>query len=155
MSVMPLNQENFSQQVSGTTPVLVDFWASWCGPCHMLSPVVEELSQEHPEITFAKVNVDEAPELAQKFHVSAIPTLVLFRDGEPVDVSVGVRTKEELESFLSRPRLPPTSKPRKKALDQLSRFQGLFSMGYGRLCDVHFPLLLTPTKISLDSPLTS
>ena len=101
MSVMPLNQENFFQQVSGTTPVLVDFWASWCGPCHMLSPVVEELSQEHPEITFAKVNVDEAPELAQKFHVSAIPTLVLFRDGEPVDVSVGVRTKEELESFLS------------------------------------------------------
>ena len=67
----------------------------------MLSPVVEELSQEHPEITFAKVNVDEAPELAQQFHVSAIPTLVLFRDGEPVDVSVGVRTKEELESFLS------------------------------------------------------
>lgn len=101
MSVMPLNQENFSDQVSGTSPVLVDFWASWCGPCHMLSPVVEELSQEHPEITFAKVNVDEAPELAQKFHVSAIPTLVLFRDGEPVDVSVGVRTKEELESFLS------------------------------------------------------
>ena len=110
MSVMPLNQENFSQQVSGTTPVLVDFWASWCGPCHMLSPVVEELSQEHPEITFAKVNVDEAPELAQQFHVSAIPTLVLFRDGEPVDVSVGVRTKEELESFL----------------DRFSRFQGLF-----------------------------
>lgn len=102
MAALHLTTENFRREVleyEGTA--LVDFWASWCGPCHMLSPVVEELSQEHPEITFAKVNVDEAPELAQQFHVSAIPTLVLFRDGEPVDVSVGVRTKEELESFLS------------------------------------------------------
>lgn len=100
MSIQALNAENFSDKISGGSPVLVDFWASWCGPCHMLSPVVEELSQEHPEVAFAKVNVDEAPELAQKYHISAIPTLLLFRDGEVADTSVGVRSKEELEAFL-------------------------------------------------------
>jgi thioredoxin 1 len=101
MSIMSLNQENFSDNISKTSPVLVDFWAAWCGPCHMLSPVVEELSQDHPEITFAKVNVDEAPELAQQYHISAIPTLLLFRDGELVDTSVGVKSKAELENFLA------------------------------------------------------
>ena len=101
MSVMSLNQENFSDNISKTSPVLVDFWAAWCGPCHMLSPVVEELSQDHPEITFAKVNVDEAPELAQQYHISAIPTLLLLRDGELVDTSVGVKSKAELENFLA------------------------------------------------------
>ena len=101
MSIMSLNQENFSDNISKTSPVLVDFWAAWCGPSHMLSPVVEELSQDHPEITFAKVNVDEAPELAQQYHISAIPTLLLFRDGELVDTSVGVKSKAELENFLA------------------------------------------------------
>ena len=101
MSIMSLNQENFSDNISKTSPVLVDFWAAWCGPCHMLSPVVEELSQDHPEITFAKVNVDEAPELAQQYHISAIPTLLLLRDGELVDTSVGVKSKAELENFLA------------------------------------------------------
>lgn len=101
MSVMSLNQEDFSDKISKASPVLVDFWAAWCGPCHMLSPVVEELSQDHPEITFAKVNVDEAPELAQQYHISAIPTLLLFRDGKLVDSSVGVKSKAELESFLA------------------------------------------------------
>jgi len=84
MSIMSLNQENFSDNISKTSPVLVDFWAAWCGPCHMLSPVVEELSQDHPEITIA-----------------TIPTLLLFRDGELVDTSVGVKSKAELENFLA------------------------------------------------------
>ena len=66
----------------------------------MLSPVVEELAQEHPEISFGKVNVDDGPELAQKYQISAIPTLLLFRDGKPVDMSIGVKSKEELEAFL-------------------------------------------------------
>ena len=101
MAVTNSNLENFDQQVTNAaSPVLVDFWAAWCGPCSMLSPVVEELAQDHPEIAFGKVNVDEAPELAQKYQISAIPTLLLFRDGKPVDMSVGVKSKKELEAFL-------------------------------------------------------
>ena len=66
----------------------------------MLSPIVEQLAEEHPEIAFGKVNVDEAPEIAQRYQISAIPTLLLFRDGKPVDMSVGVKSKAELEKFL-------------------------------------------------------
>ena len=101
MAVTNINLENFDQQVAqSSAPVLVDFWAAWCGPCSMLSPVVEELAEEHPEIAFGKVNVDEVPELAQRYQISAIPTLLLFRDGKPVDMSVGVKSKKELEAFL-------------------------------------------------------
>ena len=101
MSMMNLNASNFEEKVAKSeTPVLVDFWAAWCGPCTMLSPIVEQLAEEHPEMVFGKVNVDEAPELAQQFQVSAIPTLVLFKDGKAVDVSVGVRSKDDLEEFI-------------------------------------------------------
>ena len=86
MAITTINQENFDDQVTRSSA--------------MLSPVVEELAEEHPEISFGKVNVDEAPELAQRYQISAIPTLLLFRDGEPVDVSVGVKSKAELEAFL-------------------------------------------------------
>ncbi|MGM9578057.1 MAG: thioredoxin [Evtepia sp.] len=101
MSVMNINQNNFDDTISqSSSPVLVDFWAAWCGPCSMLSPIVEQLAEEHPEIAFGKVNVDEAPEIAQRYQISAIPTLLLFRDGKPVDMSVGVKSKAELEKFL-------------------------------------------------------
>jgi thioredoxin 1 len=101
MAITTINQENFETKVTqSSAPVLLDFWAAWCGPCTMLSPVVEELAQEHPEISFAKVNVDEVPELAQRYQISAIPTLLLFKDGQPVDMSVGVKSKAELENFL-------------------------------------------------------
>ena len=101
MSVFPINQDNFEEKViRADSPVLVDFWAAWCGPCRMLSPIVEQLAEEHPEISFGKINVDEAPELAQQFQVSAIPTLVLFKDGKAVDVSVGVKSKDDLEDFI-------------------------------------------------------
>ena len=96
MSVMNINQNNFDDTITQ----LVDFWAAWCGPCSMLSPIVEQLAEEHPEIAFGKVNVDEAPEIAQRYQISAIPTLLLFRDGKPVDMSVGVKSKAELEKFL-------------------------------------------------------
>lgn len=103
MVIANITAENFDQQVAQSqAPVLVDFWASWCGPCTVLSPVVEELAEEHPEITFGKVNVDEAPELAVRYQVAAIPTLLLFRDGQPVDMSVGVKSKQELEDFLAQ-----------------------------------------------------
>ena len=101
MAELKITKDNFEAEVlHAKHPVLLDFWAAWCGPCSMLSPVVEELAEEHPEISFGKVNVDEAPELAQRYQISAIPTLLLFRDGEPVDVSVGVKSKAELEAFL-------------------------------------------------------
>lgn len=101
MAITTINQENFETKVTqSSAPVLLDFWAAWCGPCTMLSPVVEELAQEHPEISFAKVNIDEVPELAQRYQISAIPTLLLFKDGQPVDMSVGVKSKAELENFL-------------------------------------------------------
>ena len=99
--MLKITATNYDELVArADRPVLLDFWAAWCGPCSMLSPVVEELAEEHPEISFGKVNVDEAPELAQRYQISAIPTLLLFRDGEPVDVSVGVKSKAELEAFL-------------------------------------------------------
>lgn len=101
MSVMNINQNNFDDTITqSSSPVLVDFWAAWCGPCSMLSPIVEQLAEEHPGIAFGKVNVDEAPEIAQRYQISAIPTLLLFRDGKPVDMSVGVKSKAELEKFL-------------------------------------------------------
>lgn len=101
MSMMELNNSNFEEKVKNAdSPVLVDFWAAWCGPCTMLSPIVEQLAEEHPEIAFGKVNVDEAPELAQQFQVSAIPTLVLFKDGKAVGTSVGVKSKDDLEEFI-------------------------------------------------------
>ena len=101
MSVMNINQNNFDDTITqSSSPVLVDFWAARCGPCSMLSPIVEQLAEEHPEIAFGKVNVDEAPEIAQRYQISAIPTLLLFRDGKPVDMSVGVKSKAELEKFL-------------------------------------------------------
>lgn len=101
MSMMNLNNANFEEKVTQSdSPVLVDFWAAWCGPCTILSPIVEQLAEEHPEISFGKVNVDEAPELAQRFQVSAIPTLVLFKDGKAVDMSVGVKSKDDLEEFI-------------------------------------------------------
>ena len=100
MSIPSLDLNTFDAKLAAGKPVLVDFWATWCGPCHMLSPLFEELAQSHPEIDFAKVDVDRAPELAQRYQISAIPTLLLFRDGEVADRSVGVRSMRELEDFL-------------------------------------------------------
>ena len=101
MAVTNINLENFDQQVAqSSAPVLVDFWAAWCGPCSMLSPVVEELAEAHPEIAVAKVNVDENPELAMVYRISAIPALILFRDGKVAKQSVGYQPREALEELL-------------------------------------------------------
>lgn len=97
MAALELTAENFEQEVlKSDKPVLVDFWASWCGPCKMLSPVIEEIADEHAEIKVGKVNVDEQPELAQKYGVMSIPTVLVIKDGEEVNKSVGAVPKQQL-----------------------------------------------------------
>lgn len=101
MSVITITKENFDQQVlQSTKPVLLDFWASWCGPCRMLSPVVDEIAQENDAIAVGKVNVDEQPELATQFGVMSIPTLMVFKDGKAVNTSVGVVPKAKILAML-------------------------------------------------------
>lgn len=97
-----ITKENFQSEVmEASVPVLVDFWAAWCGPCQMLSPVVEEIASSHPEIKVGKVNVDEQPQLAQTFSVSAIPTLLVFKHGQLVQQFVGVQLKSTILAALS------------------------------------------------------
>jgi thioredoxin 1 len=102
MSVFTVTQDNFEREVlSSEKPVLIDFWAPWCGPCRMLSPVVDELAEEHNgEVYVGKVNIDEEPELATRFGVMSIPTVMLFKGGVPVSTSVGVKPKHALEAML-------------------------------------------------------
>ena len=99
--MITLTKENFAQEVlQSDKPVLVDFWATWCGPCRMMAPVVEELDAVHPEYKFGKVNVDEEPALAQAFREQSIPMLVLLRDNAVVAAAVGAQSKEQLEQKL-------------------------------------------------------
>ena len=98
--IIVITQNNFNTEVENSDkPVLIDFWASWCGPCMMMSPVVEQIEKEHPEIKVGKVNVDEEMVLAQKFMVVSIPTLILFKNGKPEITSIGFKGKEELEEI--------------------------------------------------------
>ena len=101
MSVIQITSDNFEAQVlQADCPVLVDFWAPWCGPCRMVSPVVEEIASEQPGIRVGKVNVDEEPELAGRFGVMSIPTLVVFRQGRAVAQAVGARPKAAILELL-------------------------------------------------------
>lgn len=101
MSEIILTAENFEQEVlRSDKTVLVDFWASWCAPCMMLSPVVAEIAQERTDIKVGKVNVDEQPELSEQYGVSSIPMLLVFRGGEIVNAAVGLRPKEQILEML-------------------------------------------------------
>ena len=101
MAVVTITKENFEQEVlQSAKPVLLDFWASWCGPCRMLSPVVDEVAEERTDVKVGKVNVDEQPELAGQFGVMSIPTLLVFEQGKLVRHAVGARPKASVLDLL-------------------------------------------------------
>lgn len=101
MSVVNLTMENFQREVlNSEKPVLVDFWASWCGPCRMVSPLVDQIANENQEVKVAKVDIDAQPELASAFRVMSIPTLMVFKDGKLAKTAVGARPKAAILAML-------------------------------------------------------
>ena len=98
--IIELTEQNFDEVIKTNGTVLVDFWAAWCGPCRMLSPVVDEIAEENDEFTVCKVNVDEQPGLAARFGVMSIPTLLVFKGGEESSRSVGVCPKADILAML-------------------------------------------------------
>lgn len=100
MSVLSVNKNNFNELLNSSKPVLLDFYADWCGPCQMVAPIVHEIAEEYPEYVVGKINVDEEMELAQKFSVVSIPLLVVLKDGKVVNQAVGFRQKEQILDML-------------------------------------------------------
>lgn len=101
MSAMVITKENFENEVlKSEKTVLLDFWASWCGPCRMVSPIVDEIAKEYPEYKVGKVNVDEQPELAAAFEVMSIPSLFVLKDGKVVNTSIGAKPKAQILDML-------------------------------------------------------
>lgn len=101
MSITNITQDNFESEVlHSDRPVLIDFWADWCGPCKRLSPVVDEIARETHQVKVCKVNVDDEPDLAEQFRVMSIPTLVLIKDGKIYNTSTGVKPKETIRQMI-------------------------------------------------------
>ena len=100
-NTIELNKENFTETVGSNKPVLVDYWAEWCGPCKMVAPILEEVASDMSEkLTIGKVDVDANQELAAQLNIMSIPTLILFKDGEIVDQAIGALSKAQLLSFI-------------------------------------------------------
>ncbi len=102
MSIIVINNENFNEIVNGEKPVLVDFYADWCGPCQMMAPIVHEIAEERSDIVVGKIDVDASPELAMKFGVQSIPTLVLMKDGKVADSFTGLRPREAIIKLVDK-----------------------------------------------------
>ena len=101
MAVITITKDNFKSKVlESDKPVLLDFWATWCGPCRMVSPIVDEISEERSDIKVGKINVDEQMELAQQFRIVSIPTLVVMKDGQIANKAVGAMPKEDILALL-------------------------------------------------------
>ncbi|MBR3403144.1 MAG: thioredoxin [Parasporobacterium sp.] len=101
MSIVTITQNNFNEEVlQSNTTVLLDFWASWCGPCKMLAPVLEEIAAERADLKIGKINVDEQPQLASQFGIMSIPTLLVFKDGKQVNQGIGYMPKENVLKLL-------------------------------------------------------
>ena len=101
MAALHITSDNFESEVlNSDKPVLLDFWASWCGPCRMQSPIIDQLAAAHSNVVFGKVNVDEEADLAAEYGITSIPTLIIFRDGRVIDQVTGVTSKASIERML-------------------------------------------------------
>ena len=99
---MEITKDIFNETITKNKFALIDFWAEWCGPCQLISPIIEELSQELEDVTVGKVNIESEPELTSEFSVRSIPTILLFKDGKPVDKVVGSTTKQNLINLIEK-----------------------------------------------------
>jgi thioredoxin 1 len=102
VAIVNVSDQSFKAEVESEGTVLVDFWAPWCGPCKMIAPVLEELNTELSGLKIAKLNVDDNPESASRFGVMSIPTLIVFKNGEPVDKVIGFQSKDALKNVVNR-----------------------------------------------------
>lgn len=100
MSAIKLNKSDLDSLIKGEKTILLDFFADWCGPCRMVSPVIDEIAAERWDVAVGKINVDESPELARKYGVYSIPTLIVIRDGKVINQAVGARSKEQISAML-------------------------------------------------------